>query len=131
VLLAVGVGEGWGAALDRGSEDVDPGCEGHVEWGRVGLVRHLRDDAGKFEFLDEGDGSLEVLMPWDVGKGVIETADGALEEDHAQRGFEDLLVIFVTIESFAKLGNCRISVAHDVVVVLLVLEIHGCLQMLC
>lgn len=31
VLLPVGVGEGWGAALDGRAENVDPGGKGHVE----------------------------------------------------------------------------------------------------
>ena len=58
-------------------------------------------------------------MPWNVGKNVVGSSDGALEEDHSQRGFEDLLVVGITIQGFAEFGDRRISMSHDVVVDLL------------
>ena len=55
-------------------------------------------------------------MPWDVWKGVVKAAHGALEEDHSQSGFEDLLVLLVAVEGCAELGDGGVAVAHDVVV---------------
>lgn len=116
MLLAVGVGEGWGAALEGGAEDVDPGCEGHVEGGGGGVLGHGGDELGELELLHERDGCEEVLVPWDVGEGVIEAADGALEEDHAEGRLEDLLVVFVAVQGGAELRDGRVAVAHDVCV---------------
>jgi len=130
VLLAVGVREGRGAALDRGAEDVDPACERHVEWRLVALLVHLGDDSGKLQLLHQRDGRLEVLVPWDIWERVVEAANGALEEYHAEGGLEDLLMLFVAVEGAAELGDGGVAVAHDVIVDLIVLDIHRSLVML-
>ncbi len=130
VLLAVGVGEGRRAALHRRAEDVDPGGEGHVEGGLgEGLVR-VGDEAREVKFLDEGDDREEVLVPGDVREGVVEAADAALEEDEAEGGLEDLLVVLVLVEGVAEGRDGRVAVAHDVAVHLVALQARGRLVVL-
>jgi len=55
------------------------------------------------QLLHERDGRLEMLMPGDVGQGVVESADGALEEDHAEGCFQDGGVIRVPAEGGTQL----------------------------
>ena len=114
VLLAVGVCELGGAAEHGGAEDVDPGRQRHIEWRvHVGVVD---DRVWKFEFADEAGGGLEVLVPGNIGETVVRSADYALEEYHAKRCFEDLEVVGIAVEGFAKFGYGRIAMAHDVAV---------------
>lgn len=112
VLLAIGVGKGRRAALERGAENVDPGRQGHVEvlvgaMGLGGLAREI-------ELLDEGDGGLKVLVPGNIGQGIVEAADGALKDNHAEGSLEDGLVVDVAIEGLAELGNGRVAMAHNI-----------------
>lgn len=72
MFFAVGVCESWSAALDGGAEDIDPGCECHVE--ELEIVG-FRDQAVELEFLYQRDGGLEMLVPWDVWERVVETTD--------------------------------------------------------
>ncbi len=125
MLRPVGMSEGRGAALHGGTEDVDPGGEGHVERGlrerRVGI----RNDGGKLELLDEGDGCLEVLVPSNVREGVVEAADRRLEDDQPESGLEDLLVVLVLVERVAQRGDGGVSMPHDVAVDRLVVREAG------
>lgn len=79
VFFTVCVGETGGAAEHGGAEDVNPGGEGHVEgWGALWGDGEGVEVAGEVEFVDEGDGGLEVLVPGDVGEVVVDGTDSAL-----------------------------------------------------
>nr|POE63201.1 hypothetical protein CFP56_04104 [Quercus suber] len=117
VQLAIGIGKGGRASQHRRPENVDPGGQGHVER-RMGVAvdGDVGDGGGQVELVDQADGGLEVLVPWDVGEGVIGAADGALEEDHAERGLEDLRMLRVLAERLAELLDRGVPVTHDVVI---------------
>ena len=119
MLGPIRVGERRRSAKHRCAKNVDPGGQGHVE-GRVhASLRHLFQDTGEIELVDQTCRSLEMLMPWDVWQAVIRPANRALEENHRQGRIKNLQVACVIVESFAELGNRLISMSHDVVVDLL------------
>ena len=65
---------------------------------------------------------LEMLVPRYIRQGVIGSADRALEKYHAERGLENLLMVGIAIQSFAKLRDGRVAMSHDVTVDLLPLQ---------
>ena len=116
------MGERGRSAKHRCTKNVDPGGQGHVE-GRVhASLRHLFQNTGEIELIDQTCRSLEMLVPWDVWQAVIRPANCALEENHRQSRIENLQVACIIVESFAELGHCLISMSHDVVVNLLCLQ---------
>jgi len=65
-----------------------------------------------------------MLVPWDVWQRVVESANRALEEDHAESGLQDFRMIGIAIERLTEFRDGCISMAHDVVINLLALDIH-------
>ena len=125
MFLAIGMCKCWSLALNCRTEDVNPCRKRHVEWRRTVLVGEIGDQSGELQLLNKRNCRLKVLMPWDVWKRIVNAAHRTLEENHAQRCLEDLLMFFVAIQSGAELGNGCISMAHDVVVHLLTLDVPG------
>lgn len=115
--VAVGVGEAGGFTLHRGTEDVDPSRQGHVE-GRVAPRDVQSFEHGReLELLDNVGRGLEVLVPRDqLLFRVAGQPDAPLQRDHAQEGVEDLVVVGVAVESVDHDGHEREPVPHGLVV---------------
>jgi hypothetical protein len=62
----VGVGKHGRPAQHGRAEDIDPRCEGHVERRMDSRLRHLFQDSGEVEFVDQAGRGLKVLMPRNV-----------------------------------------------------------------
>jgi hypothetical protein len=75
-LLAVGVSERWGLAQHRCAEDVNPRSESHVER-RLGVCLTVQGNhlVGKIELVYQALNRLEMLVPWDIHKTVVEAPD--------------------------------------------------------
>jgi hypothetical protein len=58
--------------------------------------------AVEFEFLYQGDRGLEMLVPQDIWERIVESANKALEVDHAESCFQNFRMISVAIECLAK-----------------------------
>lgn len=131
VLLAVGVSKHRRGALHGRAENVNPRSQRHVEGGLNSWRSRLSDDARQVELLHEADGSLEVLVPRDIKKGIARAADEGREKDEAEGSLEDLLVVFIVLQSLAQAPDGSVAVAHDVLVhrtvgvVVLHLEVLG------
>ncbi len=98
------------------AQNIHPGGQSHVER-RVHLrVVDLDHGMLQVQLSHQARAGLEMLMPWDIREGVVGSTDGALKKDHAERGFENLLMVRVAIQRFAELGNGRVAVSHDVAV---------------
>lgn len=112
-----------------GAQDIDPRRQRHVE-GRMDVGVPAPDHGvGELQLPHEAGARLEMLMPRDVRQRVVRAAHGTLEEDHAQRGLEDLLMIRVPVQGLAELGDGGVSVAHDVAVDLFPRDPLGGLEM--
>lgn len=98
MLLTVGVRKGRRQALHGRAENVNPGRQCHVERGLHHLASWVRDDAGEIELLHQANGSLEMLVPGNVEKTIVETTDNTLEEDEAEGCFQNLLVILILLQ---------------------------------
>lgn len=60
-----------------------------------------------------------MVEPGDVGEIVIGRADRALEQDHGERGIEDLFVLGILAQRLAEPGDRFVAMPHNVVVDLL------------
>ncbi|KAI6772251.1 hypothetical protein HG530_003209 [Fusarium avenaceum] len=89
---------------------------GHVEGSLHRSPGRIADDPRKVKLLHQADSSLEVLVPRNVQKAIVISADDGLEEDEAKGGLKDLLVVLVLLERLAESPDGGITVAHDVVV---------------
>ena len=119
MLLAVGVGKQRRPTQHGRAEDVDPAGQRHVE-GRLAV--RLGQLARHVQLMHEARRRLEVLIPRNIGQTVVRPAHGTLEEDHSQRGLEDLSVVRVALERVAELGDGGVAVSHDVAVDLFALQ---------
>lgn len=120
VLLAVSVGVDGCATEHRRAKNVDPGGYSHVEsWLRLMIVDELQR---KLKLIDKLRSCLEVRVPGNVRVRIFWSADETLEENHAKSGLQDLGVVGIELQRFAKLVDGLELVAHDVVVQLLILE---------
>lgn len=94
VEFTVRVRECWRLTTHSGTQYVNPRSQGHIEWG-VGVTAgcEVLHNVREVEFVHQADSRLEMLVPWNIWKRVVGTADRALEEDHPESRLQDLSVI--------------------------------------